>query len=268
MECPMSTHYRIHLHWSFDYNHGAQKPDFANDLITLLQGYQTKTQDVEAGQIKHTYRILPNFWRGYSGRNRPGDSLSIGSAVIQRHKKCDKLWCYNVQYKNFTSGENALLQFQCNDECYRTLTGNWKATVTNSGQDIYANIELKGEIKNNEQISLCFNRTEITIGMENDALPLTCNWGLYDVIPAIAESLRTKGSAVEISLLDDLEQLRPKCQIGYLDSIQDPIPLDGYYLYGTGLLPSYWWVDESKNVVIVSTVFETLVLDEYSGSST
>lgn len=268
MECHISMHYRIHLHWSFDYNHGAQKPDFANDLITLLQGYQTKTQDVEAGQIKHTYRILPNFWRGYSGRNRPGDSLSIGSAVIQRHKKCDKLWCYNVQYKNFTSGENALLQFQCNDECYRTLTGNWKATVTNSGQDIYANIELKGEIKNNEQISLCFNRTEITIGMENDALPLTCNWGLYDVIPAIAESLRTKGSAVEISLLDDLEQLRPKCQIGYLDSIQDPIPLDGYYLYGTGLLPSYWWVDESKNVVIVSTVFETLVLDEYSGSST
>ena len=264
----MSMQYRIPLHWSFDYNQGAQKPDFANELITLLQGYQTRSQDVEAGQIKHTYRILPNFWRGYSGRNRPGDSLSIGSAVIQRHKKNDKLWSYNVQYKNSTSGENLLLQFRCNDEDYRTLTGNWKANVTNSGQDIYANIELKGEIKNDKQIKLCFNRTAINIRMENHSLPLTCNWGLYDVIPAIADSLRTKGSAVEISLIDDLEQLRPKCQIGYLDSIQDPIPLAGYYLYGTGLLPSYWWVDESKNVVIVSTVFETLVLHEYSGSST
>ncbi len=264
----MSTQHRKPLHWSFDYNHGTQKPGFVKELISLLQGYQTKIQDTEAGQNKHTYRILPNFWRGYSGRNKPEESLTIGSAVIQRHKENDKVWCYKVQYKNTTSGENLLLQFQCNDECYRTLTGSWKATVSNNGQDIYSNIELNGEIKDDKEITLRFNKSEITIGTANHSIPLTCNWVLYDVIPAIADNIRTKGSTVDISLLDDLEQLRPKCQIGYLDAIQDPIPLDGYYLYGTGLLPSYWWVDESGNVVIVSTVFETLVLDEYSGSST
>ena len=264
----MSTQHRISLHWSFDYNHNAQKPDYAKELSALLQGYQTKTQNAGDGQTKHTYRILPNFWRGYSGRNKNEESMAIGSAVIQRHKENDKLWCYHVQYKNSTSGEDLLLQFQCNDGCYRTLTGSWKATVSNLGQDIYSNIELNGAIQNDKEMTLSFNKTEMTIEMSNHSLPLTCNWGLYDVIPAIADSLRTKGSAVDISLLDDLEQLRPKCRIGYLDSIQDPIPLDGYYLYGTGLLPSYWWVDVSGNVVIVSTVFETMVLDGYSGSST
>ena len=263
----MSTQHRIPLHWSFDYNHGAQKPGFAEELITLLQGYQTKLQQAEAGQNIHTYRILPNFWRGYRGRNKPEDLLDIGSAVIQRHKEDDKLWCYNVQYKNFTSGENSLLQFQCKDLCYRTLTGSWKTTVSNDSQDLYSNIELNGEIKNEQEITLRFNKTEIAIRTASHTIPLTCNWVLYDVIPANADRLKTKGTAVDISLLDDLEQLRPKCTIGYLESIQNPIPLDGYYLYGTGLLPSYWWVDESGNVVIVSSVFETLVLDEYSGNS-
>lgn len=264
----MSTQHRIPLHWSFDYNHGAQKPDFAEELSTLLQGYQSKTQDAEAGQNKHTYRILPNFWRGYRGRNKPEESLDIGSVVIQRHKENDNIWNYYVQYKNATSGENLLLQFKCNDECYRTLTGSWKASVSNAGKDLYSNIELNGKINNDKKITLRFNKTEITIGMANHSIPLTCNWVLYDVIPAVADNLRTKEATVDISLLDDLEQLRPKCKIGYLDSIQDPMPLDGYYLYGTGLLPSYWWVDESGNVIIVSTVFETLVLDEYSGNST
>ena len=38
------------LHWSFDYNHGAQKPDFAQELIKLLHEHEVKsdTGDVNA----------------------------------------------------------------------------------------------------------------------------------------------------------------------------------------------------------------------------
>ena len=264
----MSTPHRISLHWSFDYNHNSQKPDFANAIIAFLQEYQIKAQDVAAGQNEHTYRILPNFWRGYRSKKRPEDPLEIGSAVIQRHKKNNSLWYYHVQYENTTSGENLRLQFQCNDDCYRTLTDNWKTTVSNDSQDIYSNIEFNGALKDNRHITLRYNKSDITIGTADAAVPVTCNWVLYDVIPANADSLKTKGTAVDIALLDDLEKFRPKCKIGYLDSIQDPIPLDGYYLYGTGRLPSYWWVDAIGNVVIVSTVFETMVLDEFGGSST
>ena len=58
------------LHWSFDYNHGAQNPGFAQELIKSLDGYDVKfvTHHLNAGaahSTKFVYQILPNFHRGY-----------------------------------------------------------------------------------------------------------------------------------------------------------------------------------------------------------
>ena len=101
----------------------------------------------------------------------------------------------------------------------------------------------------------------------DNSLPLTCNWALFDVIPALAEKMKDSGDNVDIALLEDLEQFRPKCKLGFLDSVQSPIQLDGYYLYGTGVLPSYWWVGVNGDIVIVSSVFETLVLKKKVGDT-
>ena len=259
------------LHWSFDYNHGAQNPDFAQELIKLLHEPEVKpvTGDVNTDTEhfkKHVYQILPNFWRGYKRRGNQEGALSIGTVVIERQRDEDDIWNYNVQYQNTTSGEDLRFQFHCQNECYRPLYGSWRVDAQNSCNDKYSRLKWDGCLTSDTEIQLCINGTEITAGTANNSLPLTCNWALFDVIPALSERMKALGDNVDTALLDDLEQLRPKCQLGFLDSVQSPFPLDGYYLYGTGVLPSYWWVDANGNIVIVSSTFKTLVLKEKMGS--
>ncbi len=256
------------LHWSFDYNHGAQNPEFAQELIKLLHGYDTKSTtypDVEGCHTKHVYQILPNFWRGYKGRVAQQDTFRIGTAIIEREKGSNGVWNYNVRYQNTTSGEDLRFEFRCQDECYRPLRDSWHVDARNSGSDIYSRLKWDGHLTSEAEIRLCFNGTEFSAGTVNNSLPLTCNWALFDIIPTLAEKMKESGDDVDIALLDDLEQFRPKNRLGFLDATQFPISLDGYYLYGTGVLPSYWWVDANGNIVIVSSVFETLVLKEKMG---
>lgn len=260
------------LHWSFDYNHGAQNPDFAQVLIKLLHEPEVKSAadsisaDTEDFK-KHVYQILPNFWRGYKRRDNQEGVLSIGTVIVERQKRNDDIWNYNVQYQNTTSGEDLRFQFHCQNECYRPLYGSWRVDAQNSCNDRYSTLKWDGWLTSDAEILICINGTEITAGTANNSLPLTCNWALFDVIPALAERLKELGDNVDIALLDDLEQFRLKCKLGFLDSVHSPIPLDGYYLYGTGVLPSYWWVDANGNIVIVSSTFETLVLKEKMGDT-
>ncbi len=252
------------LHWSFNYNHGAQKPFYAEEFLKLLHEIQINTQndvfnDEQPEYIKQVYEILPNFWKGYS---RTNEALAIGNVVIERKHENSHNWYYNVHYQNTSSGENIRFNFRCRDDVYRTLLDSWQVDVQNKSGDRYSKMELNGNLISDTEIQLYINDFQIAAGTVDNSSPLTCNWALYDVIPSILSDKRQLDFSVEIALLDDLEHLRQKCNLGYLDSIREPLPLDGYFLYGEGLLPSYWWVDTNKTVVIVSTVFETLVLKE------
>ena len=255
-------------HWSFDYNYGAQNPQFAQELIGTLRGCYTDTNpsDTRTRQtITHVYNILPNYWRGYSGGGAKTE-LSIGAAIVERSKQ-DGLWNYSVRYENTTSGENLRMQFRCSDEHYRFLTGSWRVDARNSGDDEYSELMSDGYFAGDSEIRLRINGTEIIAGTVDASVKLTCNWALFDVIPALAPTIRESSDGVDISLLEDLEQLRPKSRLGFLESIQTPFPLEGYYLYGVGLLPSYWWLDTHGNIAIASTFFETLVLREMIGGN-
>lgn len=251
------------LHWSFDHDYGAQRTDFVQSLLKALNQYQavlggnaeTKQND------KRVYQILPNTWRGYKGRN---DELSIGKVVVERKCSNNSIWNYNVQYQNTTSGEDIRFTFSCRDECSLPLHDGWKVDVLNTSGDMYSELYLIGHLSSEDAIQLALNRTEIETVTIDESLPLTCNWALLDAIPQIAKNRETFDSKHSIAILEDLEHLRPICHIGFLDSIQTPMPLKGYYLYGNGLLPSYWWIDSNDTVVIVSGVFETLVLQELS----
>ena len=246
------------LHWSFDYNYGAQNPQFAQELIETLRGYDPEVgaHDIQTPQtIRRVYNVLPNYWRGY---NRGGntETLSIGTAVIEQSKR-DKLWHYSVTYENTTSGENLQMRFCCSDENYRPLRGNWSINARNSADDEYSRLTCAGYLTSDSEVRLRINGAEIVAGTGDASIALTCNWALFDVIPTLAQAIQTSGDGIDIAVLEDLEQLRLKSRLGFLESTQTPIPLDGYYLYGTGLLPSYWWLDAHGDVVIASTFFET-----------
>ena len=254
-------------HWSFDYNFGSQNPQFAQELITTLRGYDPEVGEhqTQIGKAtKHVYNILPNYWRGYS-RGDTTEQLSIGTATIERSIANDNLWHYSIQYENTTSGENLRMQFRCNDTPFRPLRKSWRIDARNSGKDKYSRLTSAGHLTSDGEVKLRINDTETVAGTVEASIKLTCNWALFDVIPALVETIEASDDGVEIALLEDLEQLRPKSRLGSLESIQDPIRLNGYYLYGPGLLPSYWWLDVHGNVVIASSTFETLVLRERSG---
>lgn len=262
---------RNSIHWSFDYNTGSNKPDYTNELIELIQGYEIPSSIVnisaeETSYTKHVYQILPNYWRGYAGRSNPETKLCIGSVTIERKKEND-IWNYEVNYINDTSGEDIRLQFYSENTSCRTLLNEWHGKVRNSSQDTYSELNFIGKIISKDKVRICINDIDITLVIPDKTLPLTCNWTLFDVIPILSDQIKENENCVEIILLEDLEQLRPNNKIGFLNSIQSPLPLDGFYLHGSGLLPSYWWIDKKKTTVIVSNFFETYILKEIIGEN-
>ena len=257
------------LHWSFDYNYGAQNPQFAEQLIETFLGFyaEPKTGRIGAEVIEHVYDIFPNYWRGYAIREHLQDNLSLGEAIIRRQQADNGRWNYTIQYTNGTSGEDLQLRFHTANDLYRLLTGKWYIQTQNNCQDSYSGFACEGE-RVADEIRLTVNQNEIAVGLIQKEIPFTCNWALFDVIPALSGAIQESGGVVEMAILEDLEKLRPANRIGFLESIEmGETQLDGYYLYGEGLLPSYWWLDTHGNVAISANFFQTLVLREIVGGS-
>ena len=257
------------LHWSFDYNYGAQNPHFTEQLVeTFLRFYaEPKTDRIGAGATGHIYDIFPNYWRGYARGDDRQDNLSLGEAVIKRQQADDARWHYTIQYTNTTSGEELQLRFHAVNDLYRSLIGKWYIQTQNGCQDRYSTFACEGQ-RVVDEIRLIVNHAEITVGRIQEDTPFTCNWALFDVIPALSGAIQGSGEVVEITVLEDLEKLRPVNRLGFLESIRmHETQLDGYYLYGEGLLPSYWWLDTHGNVAICANFFQTFVLREIVGGS-
>ena len=257
------------LHWSFDYNYGAQNPQFEQQLVeTFRRFYAEPTTDrIGAEAAEHIYEIYPNYWRGYAIGEHLQDNLSLGEAIIKRQQAGDGRWNYTIQYTNGTSGEELQLRFHTANDLYRSLRGKWHIQAQNDCQDSYSTFACEGQ-RVADKIRLTVNRAEIDVGMIGEETPFTCNWALFDVIPAISGTIQGSGEVVEMAILEDLERLRPTNRLGFLESIEmGETQLDGYYLYGEGLLPSYWWLDVDGNVAISTNFFQTLVLREIVGGS-
>ena len=252
------------LHWSFDYNYGAQNPQFAEQLIETFLGFyaRSKTDQMGAETTEHIYEIFPNYWRGYAIGAHLQDNLSLGEAAIRRHQADDGRWDYTIQYTNGTSGEDLQLRFHTANDLYRSLRGKWHIQAQNDCQDSYSTFACEGQ-RVADEIRLTVNHAEITVGLIQKEMPFICNWALFDAIPALSGAIQGSGEVVEMAILEDLEKLRPVNRIGFLESIEmGETQLDGYYLYGEGLLPSYWWLDRNGNVAISANFFQTLVLRE------
>ena len=265
------------LHWSFNYNHAGQQPYFAEQLVeTLQEYYETQQDDGKPGQslprqtCRQVYEVLPNFWRGHkglAGQTEGGYDLRVGSVALERTREENGGWRYKVRFVNTTSGEDLQLSFSCAGDKRRALTGEWQVQTENSAGDLYRRFLCKGRLERRDSgrsdIRLNINGLEIVAGSVDDSTPLTCNWSLFDVIP----SLDGNSGNTEIALLEDLEKLRSRNRVGYLENWtlelgQRREELAGYFLCGEGVVPSYWWVDRFGNVVIVSSTLQTFILKE------
>ena len=206
-------------------------------------------------------------WRGYARGADRQDNLILGQAIIKRQQADDARWHYTIGYTNTTSGEELQLRFHTANDLYRSLTGKWHLQAQNSCQDSYSRFACEGQ-RVSDEIRLTVNQAEITLGLIGEDTPFTCNWALFDVIPALSGAIHGSDRVVEMAVLEDLEKLRPMNRIGFLESTNmHETQLDGYYLYGEGLLPSYWWLDMHGNVTIFSNFFQTFVLKEIVGGS-
>ena len=226
-----------------------------------------KTDHIGTETTAHIYDIFPNYWRGYAIGDYRQDNLSLGQAIIKRQQADDMRWHYTIQYTNTTSGEELQLRFHTADDLYRSLVDKWHVQAQNDCQDSYSTFACEGQ-RVAEEVRLTFNHAEITVGLIGEDTPFTCNWALFDVIPALSGAIQGSSEIVEMVVLEDLEKVRPMNRIGFLESIRmGETQLDGYYLYGEGLLPSYWWLDTHGNVAIFANFFQTFVLREIVGGS-
>ena len=246
------------IHWTFQYDGRSQTPHFGKQLIEILNRSTTPTSEKK-------YTVLPNYWKGYKGRGgeAPRD-LTIGEVIINRKRETSQNWHYDIQFLNTTSGENLHLDFYTADDDLRTLRDTWRVTATNGAGDKYRQFTCEGHITS-QGITLVVNNTTLPVGHLENPHPITCNWTLFDVIPKLAHQLKSSGKKISLTILEDLEKIRTPAHIGYMEDCTLPLSdrtlkLSGFFVYGAGMLPSYWWLDQEEQVIIASTTFQTFVL--------
>ena len=70
-----------------------------------------------------------------------------------------------------------------------------------------------------------------------------------------------------LSILDDLERLKTDCEVRPLDQWRfhgsaKYWDLTAYTVFGKGLPPSHWWITGNGDVVVISTMLSTYILEE------
>ena len=253
----------IPLHWSFDHTyHHAPKLSFREELLACLESVRSAPPDEIAGGVRTLrYTALPNYWSGYRG---DGDVLAFGKVMVQRTLLQGGRFRYQVAYSNEASGEDLQLDYETDANPTRALQSPWSLETANRAGDLYKAIRTSGalvESGTEVRIELCVNdRLTLTSGHFPPGESVCCNWSLFDCMGEIV-----KNDITGINLLEDLEKLKPGCRIAALESTtielaQKHLKLDGYAVYGSKEVPSYWWLDESGQVAVMSNVFNTFVL--------
>ena len=252
------------LHWSFNHDRTGQSPDFAQQLRSLVKGTQETTASGDHGGEVTRYTILPNFRGGYKGRAEDND-LSVGEVVIRRSAEGENRLHYSVVYRNVASGELMDMQFISGRDAFRTLNGAWSVRVENCAGDGYKEFSCDGRLEEDGSVFLTSNGLDLRAGSADLSAPLTCNWTLFDVIPALADGLRESRETQWLTILEDLEKVRNNGQVRFLESYDlqldsDSVALTGYALIAEGMTPSYWWLDARGRVLIAATLYQTLIL--------
>ena len=255
------------LHWSVDYSHQTTKRDFRGEFSQILAGaLSSPPLDLDAKTRIHRYTLLPNFWSGAKPDSPDDPSLKIGHASVERTRDDRGVWQYRVEHVNTISGEELALDFACDDVPARPLRDTWKISTRNSADGSYSSISWTGTCRHTDGVRTVVLTTErgldVAAGSPAPDATLTCNWALFDVLAALDD-----GNLDGLAILEDLDTLKETCRIRPLDKWTfqtggERHVLSGYCVFGVGLPPSYWWLAETGDVAVVSTMLATYVLTE------
>jgi hypothetical protein len=257
------------LHWSFDYAPQWVELGYATQFKKMLaRGLESIENIPDATLKKDVFAILPNFENSWK-RDDPEETqtLRIGTLFVERNLDASKLWNYHVDHKNVTSGETLNLDFKCMDDPLRTLMSPWVIEAQNSSDGSYSSISLNGSLTAFNGLSDIQLKTKkglsFNVGSILTDSPLICNWALLDAMRFLGEN-----GAKGLCILDDLERLKTGCEIRPLDRWTfRQWDLTAYTVFGTGLPPSHWWLTENGDVVVVSTMLSTYILENSHGEN-
>ena len=257
-------------HWSVDYAYQSRRRDFRGEFSHILSGALSQPPiDPAAGSKLHRYTLLPNFWSGGKPDSPDDPSLNIGQASIERTLDNRGCWQYHVEHVNTSSGEELTLDFACGDELARPLRDTWRIRARNHEDGSYSSISWTGACQPADGDCAVVLTTDhglsVAAGTAAVDATLTCDWALFDILPALGAC-----NLDRLVLLEDLELLKDDCRIRPLEGWTFQTGsgrhvLSGYCVFGVGLPPSYWWLTETGDVAAVATTLATHVLQEREG---
>ena len=205
------------MHWTLDHAAHTSGWDFRQAVSEpLAQSLSATPIDPTADRKMHRYTVLPNFWSGYNADARHGPLLAFGELSIDRSRTDRGDWIYQVEHINEASGEALSLDFVCGNEPNRPLRSPWQIAAQNSADGDYTSISWTGEYSvESERCSITLTTARgmsIPAGDADRASDLTCNWALVDILPSLGARVLDG-----LTILDDLEVLKPNCQIRPLE---------------------------------------------------
>lgn len=243
------------LHWTFDYNYHHGNKDLRAEFLTCLE----KAPTTRSEELQYT--VFPNYWSGY-GPDPP--VLAFGDLRLSKTTMPGGLFHFTVSYTNEASGEDLTLDYVTTNDPERFLAGEWTICTINHANDLYQSMTTIGYLLRETEGTVVKLRVNDRLDVRSGMLPAeripTCNWSLFECLSELAEK-----SIVEIDILEDLEKLKPDCQLtSYEDTTiqltDKELHLKGYILHGPKEVPGYWWISEQGQVMIMSNVFNTFVL--------
>lgn len=218
-----------YLNWTFDYRmHQKPNCDFYQKVTELLEQRQC-----DAGN-PYCYSILPNFHFNHLNPDITGQKdLVVGRLFLQKRLE-QKKRIYQIQRIDSTSGETMSLLAAMNSDACMSLTDYRILRHSINGK---------------------------TIAVKPDHHFL--NNGALTSVYAIPELIRSSGGEIaDFSFVDRYGQIHSAQKLKKVGSDMleiggTQIKITGYCLLGPANPPSYWWMDERGNLLIVSTTLLT-----------
>lgn len=232
----------MELHWSVDYRSHHKSFDFEKCFSKAIHNSLTIEYPQSYDWCRKKYRILPNYWDGFSTHKENYEDA--GSVEVER-VRTGHLWEIKGVQENTDSAEITRFHYHT----AHGVEGNYACTVENLHQDGYRKLELEGHIGGGN-IEVHTGKGLSVIKEKTKDVPVYTNWCLLDRLPE-----------QPFSLMDHLESFYRDISLQYMeDWVYEGQCLRGYVLSGYGSPFSYYWINQQGHVVAAAQTLMTYVL--------
>jgi hypothetical protein len=254
-------------HWSFNAARPEQ-PEFEIQVVEALKSfYQFPPPQDGHSDTPHDvcYREFPNFWRGFV--ENPW-ILQNGSLRISREHSSVGQWRYDVDYSNESSGERQHVRFATADDDLRTIEDEWHVDAYNTTFDSYRQFSAVHTLEtvllhdnHHAQLRVQINGTQLVVPGPRQQAAVVSGYTLVDILPRLVSGVIPESQLDGFLVIEEMQSILGPCRIRSVGTVEfEPAgTLNGICVFGRGFPPSYWWIDEQSNVVIITSTWKTLV---------